>query len=238
MNYAPHPLFHPAISVALLLLAGTFALLFGCNEAAVTSPDLLQQDDQAFEVFASKAAHNTSNVYTFADMSIVGSSRLARHGNSLSMRLQTSEIPPGMAITVWWVVFNYPDNCATAPCGEADLFDPTVMSDVLYAAGHVTGKGNHFNVAAQLKEGDASGSIMPFFNALLGLNLPSVGLVDQSAAEVHLVVRTHQQALPAYMPDMIQTFNGGCVYPPGIPTDFGQPGPNTCSDIQFAIHQP
>ncbi|HMB89542.1 MAG TPA: hypothetical protein VKP65_01760 [Rhodothermales bacterium] len=143
-----------------------------------------------------------------------------------------------MAITVWWVVFNEPENCATSPCGEPDIFDPAVRSDVLYAAGHVTGRGNHVNFAAQLKVGDASGSIMPFFNALLGLNLPSVGLEDASGAEVHLVVRTHQQALPAYLPDMIQTFNGGCLYPPGVPTDFGEPGPNTCMDIQFAIHQP
>lgn len=235
MRYSVYSLMR---SAALFLFVVMITVLLGCDEATVTSPDLLSQESQASEVAASKASHNTSNVYKFSDMSVVGSSRLVRHGNSLSMTLKTSDIPAGMAVTVWWVFFNNPENCATSPCGEPDIFDPMVKADVLYAAGHVTGNGNHINFAAQHRASDASGSVMPFFNALLGLNLPSVGLEDVNGAEVHLVVRSHQEALPAYLPDMIRTFNGGCTYPPGTPTDFGRPGPNTCSDIQFAVHQP
>ncbi|NIT57155.1 MAG: hypothetical protein GWN00_13245, partial [Aliifodinibius sp.] len=83
-----------------------------------------------------------------------------------------------------------------------------------------------------------SGSVMPFFNALLGTNFPSPGLENPLGAEVHLVVRTHEEAIPEFLPDMIRTFNGGCTYPPGVPTNFGAPGPNACEDIQFSIHQP
>lgn len=235
MLYSIHSLMR---SAALFLFVGTITVLLGCDEATLTSPELLSQELQASEIAASKAAHNTSDVFRFSDMMVVGSSRLIRHGNSLSMTLQTSDIPAGMAVTVWWVFFNNPENCATSPCGEPDIFDSLVRADVLYAAGHVTGNGNHINFAAQHRVGDASGSVMPFFNALLGLNLPSVGLEDLDGAEVHLVVRTHEEALPAFLPDMISTFNGGCTYPPGTPTDFGRPGPNTCTDIQAAIHQP
>ncbi|NIX56114.1 MAG: hypothetical protein GWN14_09345 [candidate division Zixibacteria bacterium] len=154
------------------------------------------------------------------------------------MSLQTSEINDGDAVTVWWVVFNEPGECGTSPCGEADIFDPDTRTDVLYAAGHVVGNGSQTNFASQLSLGDNSDSIMPFFNALLGTNLPSLGLENPHSAEVHLVVRTHEEALPEFMPDMIRTFNGGCSYPPGVPTNFGAPGPNTCEDIQFSIHQP
>lgn len=217
------------------LLLAALVMLLGCSDASVTSTRIAPEDS---ELAGMRAAHSASSVYRFADMGQVGSSRLSRHGKSISMTLKTSDIPPGMAITVWWVVFNRPWNCSTSPCGEPDIFDPAVMSDVLYAAGHVTGAGGRANFGAQLKAGDASGSVMGFFNTLLGLDLPSVGLRNVHGAEVHLVVRTHQRALPAFMPDMISTFNGGCGYPDGVPTDYGAPGPNTCTDIQFAIHQP
>lgn len=221
-----------------VVLACLVAVQTGCNEPILTSSELQTPAPYAQDVTAQHAAASTSHVYTFSDMSVVGSSRLRRHGNSMSMTLRTSEIPAGMAVTTWWVVFNEPDYCATTPCGEADIFDPAVRADVLYATGRVTGNGNRVNFAAQRRVGDTDGSIMPFFNALLGLDLPSVGLENLYTAEVHLVVRTHQEVIPSYMPDMIRTFNGGCLYPPGIPADFGAPGPNTCSDIQFAIHLP
>ena len=179
-----------------------------------------------------------SDVYTFATGDVVGSSQLVRKPNGISMTLQTSEVTSGDALTVWYVVFNEPGECATTPCGEADIFNPATRTDILYATGHVVGNGNQANFAGSLQSGDNSGSIMGFFNAWLGFNLPSLGLEDPDGAEVHLVLRTHEEALPAFMPDMIQTFNGGCIYPGGVPTDYGAPGPNTCSDIQFAIHLP
>ena len=218
-----------------LPLAAIAAMLLGCGDASVTSTRIAPEDS---ELAANRASHSVSAVYRFADMGEVGSSMLSRHGNSISMTFKTSDIPPGMAVTIWWVVFNRPWNCSTSPCGEPDIFDPAVMADVLYAAGHVTGAADRVNYGAQLRAGDADGSVMGFFNALLALDLPSVGLRNVHGAEVHLVARTHQEALPAFMPDMISTFNGGCGYPPGVPTDYGAEGPNTCTDIQFAIHQP
>jgi hypothetical protein len=53
--------------------------------------------------------------------------------------------------------------------------------------------------------------------------------------------------MPAYMPDMIQTVDGGCS-DAGIPAPganspwnnhvFGMRGPNACQSVQFAVHSP
>ena len=242
MRYAIHSI----LASAMLLLVGLMPMLLGCTEAPVTSPELSAPLLQGADITASKVVASQNPVYTFGDLNMVGTSTLNRHGNSISMRLKTSQIPPGMAVTVWWVVFNNPEECQVqgnealpgVACNGADLFNPAVQGDVLYAAGRVTGKGNHINYGGQLREADASDSVMGYFNALLGTDIPSVGLLDTEGAEVHLVVRTHQEKLATHMPDMIRTFNGGCTYPAGAPTDYGKPGPNTCSDIQFAVHQP
>jgi hypothetical protein len=153
-------------------------------------------------------SHN--NVYTFAG-DLVGTSKVVRGPNGISMSLQTSGINDGDAVTVWYVVFNVPGNCATSPCDVPDIFDPATRTDVLYGTGHVIGNGGPANFASHRSVGDNSGSVMPFFNAWLGLSLPSVGLEDPFGAEVHLVVRTHEEAIPEFLPDMIQTFNGGLI---------------------------
>lgn len=215
----------------------TAFLFLGCGEDSGVSPETTQDDPARLSKPAS------SNVYDFTTSAVTGSASLRRNPNGISMTLQTTDIPSGTAITNWWVVFNKPDNCTNgiagvSNCGEPDIFNPAVEADVMYAAGHVTGGGSKHTFAGYCRVGDTSKSIMPFFNALLGTNLPSVGLTNPSGAEVHLVVRTHEEAIPQFMPDMIRTFNGGCTYPPGVPTNFGAPGPNTCSDIQFAVFQP
>lgn len=232
---------HTAIRlVAACSFAGT-TLCLGCDQMADPSAELSASQQET--AVADAVARTSSDVWTSSDLSVVGSSWLGRHGHSLSMTLKTSDLPAGMAVTVWWVVFNEPENCLyptpVSQCGQRDIFfNPDVRADVLYAAGHVTGRGRSHTFAAQRRVGDDSGSVMPFINNVLGMDLPSVGLENIFGAEVHLVVRSHGEALPSHMPDMIQTFNGGCLYPPGVPTDFGAPGPNRCEEIQFAVHLP
>lgn len=52
------------------------------------------------------------------------------------------------------------------------------------------------------------------------------GLVDPHAAEIHLVVRTHDAAVPGYVPEQIGSFNGGC--------NAGQPNAGLCKNYQAA----
>lgn len=134
------------------------------------------------------------------------------------------------ALTVWWVVFNKPDNCATSPCGESDLFRPAVQASAFYATGALTDE-----------EGDVM-FVTPLYETVPGrfqnidLNtslLGGPGLLDARKAEIHVVVRSHGPALfdvPGGVRDQITGFlDPGCQ-------DLG--GPNECVDVQFAIHQP
>jgi hypothetical protein len=51
---------------------------------------------------------------------------------------------------------------------------------------------------------------------------------------VHLVVRTHGPALPAYLPNQFKSFGGACTTESSL--GLGD-GPNTCMDMQFAVHE-
>jgi hypothetical protein len=179
---------------------------------------------------AASADHSSSSVWRFSDGAAVGSSELVRTRSGVSIRLHT-QAPAGDAVTVWWVVFNNPDECDGAEgspfrCAESDLFNPEVEGSVQYAAGHIVGASGTYNVASHLSEGDTSG-------CAFGSDV-CAGLIDASQADVHLVVRTHGPALTAYLPNQFQSFDGACT--PESSFGLGD-GPNTCIDMQFAVHE-
>jgi len=51
------------------------------------------------------------------------------------------------------------------------------------------------------------------------------GLTDALGAEVHFVIRTHGSAIPGLVGAQTSTLNGGCP-------------PNTCANVQVALHAP
>lgn len=205
----------------VLLVLGVTLVISGCEGAGPASPDL---SEQQLLLSHSRATRSQGTVFTIADLTEVGTSTLNRNNNGVTARLRTTDLEPGSAVTMWWVVFGDPTECAGSPCALADLGNPDVKGDVLYAAGHVVGNGKA-NFGAHRAEGDTDGSIADLFG------LPAAeGLVDARASEVHLVVRTHGPAIPGLISEQIHSFNGGC--------DPGQPNEGLCEDIQFAIHQP
>jgi hypothetical protein len=180
------------------------------------------------------AAPASSAVYRFADASEVlgASASLVRADGNVAMTLRTSELDSGAAYTIWWVVFNNPEDCVApipdiSNCGEGDIFDggelidngdgtygtPGVNVSVIFATGHVIGNGGVGNFGANLREGKSSG-------ALFG-----PGLVDAQGAEIHLVVRTHGQPIPGKVNQQIHTFEGDCDI-------------SICYDQQFAVFLP
>lgn len=201
-------------------LIALVTVLVACKDDVVTPP-----------------APDIQPVLTFADEEEVGSSTLNRGANGISFSIETTELEPQTAATIWVVVFNAPQHCATSPCGDPDLFVPNVMADVLYGTGDVIdGSGNTTFVGSRgLQDGTGS---------LLGaLGLPSPGILDINKAEIHFVVRSHGPLVPGLENEMLETFNGGCQhpgpdFPDPLPTELGAPGPNTCVDVQFAVHQP
>lgn len=143
---------------------------------------------------------------------------LVRNDAGITMTILTSDLVGGDTYTIWWIIFNNPEFCATPhACAGGDLAprggDPAVQSSVGFATGRiVTGMGVG-EFAAHLAPGDDAD--MRF----------GPGLIDPMKAEIHLVVRTHGQPIPGMEDEQIGTLNAGCP-------------PNTCEDHQFAIHIP
>jgi len=164
---------------------------------------------------AASAASRTAGVFRFADGSQVPGAQatLATLDSGARMTLRTSELPAGHSVTVWWVVFNEPENCidvhAGFRCGPGDLppfgGDDSAVTSILYAAGHVVGGSGKATFSGHLSTGDTEG-------ALFG-----PGLINPTTAEIHLVVRDH----------------GPKEDPSQEIHSFGACNP-TCTDIQFS----
>jgi hypothetical protein len=134
---------------------------------------------------AGAASQTTSDVTLIADPTVtVGASTLTRTASRISFSLQTSRLPAGHAVTVWWMVAN-PDTAAPS---------------VLYAAGHVVDRSGTAEFGGALKEGDTKGLV-----SLPGLS--TAGLLDAVAADVYLVVRDHGPAKRGLVKQQIHTFD-------------------------------
>lgn len=142
-------------------------------------------------------------------------SALVRNDGGVAATFHSSGLAPGSAATLWWVFFNNPAACVDG-CNLPDLFVPAAQASVQFAAGHVIGGGGTASYGSYSTEGDTSGCAAP--------TLPCTGLLDARAAEVHLVVRTHGQALPGVIEEQISSFNGRCN--------------PTCANLQASIHDP
>jgi hypothetical protein len=168
------------------------------------------------QVYADSAVRDTSSVHWQTDGSVVpgSSSLLVRTGSSVSMTLQTSQLPSGHAATVLWAIFNHPEFCSGGHfglrCGPADLSNPQVQASQVFTGGHIIGSDGTGNFGAHLAMDDTS-------NALLG-----PGLTNPAGADIHIIVFDHGEADPALMPGQINSAN---VCNP------------TCINLQAAAHE-
>lgn len=198
----------------------------------------------AFSVSAPQVAlahdyDTKTSMHNFSDASVVesASAALRRMSYGVSTSVDTVGLEPGDALTMWWVVFNRPQNCSDGACGEDDIFNLDadggfVLNDdgsppfnwdgigaskisVNYADGHVIDDSGAASFRGQLPIRDTS-------RAILG----GPGLTDPMGAEIHLVLRSHGQAMSGKVDEMITTINGGC----------SDDWPNApCEDVQFAV---
>jgi hypothetical protein len=216
----------------ILLITG---LLFGCESDSPVSPE----SELTFAEFqladaAKVNSNSTEDIFNAVTGDIIGTSTLHRNGNGLTVNYKTTNLMPGHAYTLWWVVWNKPENCATpGACVESDLANAEeVEVQLLYAAGSVAGNNGKGNFSAHLKENDDSGSVHELFG------LPNFGgLQDAQSAEIHAVLRSHGPKIPGQVGEQINSYEGGCVvnFPPftEIPDEEGE-----CGDIIAAIHAP
>lgn len=187
----------------------------------------------AVAVSAAKSNRVTSQIYTFGLEPVQGArAHLMTNEEQVRLKIDTHDLMPGDATTIWWVVFNNPAACSNgipgiSNCSEPDLFNPEVQGEVSYADGQVIGHKGTGRYFAQLYQG-----VVPrgwFGN----------GLLYPTSAEIHMVVRTHGQAIDGRINEMIMTFAGACSNVPPAHPGYGDgtPGPNECEDIQFAVFQ-
>ena len=173
--------------------------------------------------FASGPAQvNTTIVRNLSDFTpIAGSSaQLVTNDHGATIQVNTSGLPAGHAVTLWRVVFNYPDNCSGGECGPDDAFPPpgniAAGASVTFGAGHVIGDNGRASFGTHLPVGkDAT----PW----------SVGLLHPRTAEFHFVLRDHGPAIPGMVNEQISTPGAACKnFPP-----FG--GDYICKDLQVGI---
>lgn len=167
---------------------------------------------------AAEASSNRSiSPVKSADGSVTGYSRLTRTSDSVSFRLLTTHLEAGHAFTIWWVVFNHPENCgasaSTAPrCGMADMANPAVDASALRADGDVVGAFGIGWFSGSLAVDDATEAIV------------GTGLHNPAGADIHFVVRDHGPVSPD--PDI--------AYQQTHTFDVCNP---TCTDVQTSVHQ-
>lgn len=138
---------------------------------------------------------------------------------------------PG-AVTLWWVVFNRPEHCATSPCELADLSRPQVRASVTYASGALTDEEGGVTFVTSLYE--TNPGAFQHLDPEETAPLAGPGLLDAERAEIHPIVRSHgparfdisQDAVTAQLTRFLS------------PTCEALGGDNECRNIQAAIHPP
>jgi hypothetical protein len=143
-----------------------------------------------------------------------------RNDQGATLQVKTSGLTPGHAVTVWWVVFNYPENYSDGVCGGDDAFPPpgnkAAGASVSFATGHVIGKSGRANFGAHIPVG---GDAAPWM----------FGLLHPRPAEYHFILRDHGPAIPSIVHEQISTASGDCNNIPPFP------GNHLCRDLQGGI---
>lgn len=126
------------------------------------------------------------------------------------------------------MIFHNPGAC-DGDCGSDDLSNPDVDGTVFFAAGNVikeTGEADYWAslpVDLLTVEPDEEANQLIAGDGILK---------DPRGAEIHLVLRTHGEAIAELVGHQLTTFDAGCTTaPPALQ------GPNTCMNLQFAAHK-
>ena len=169
--------------------------------------------------------------------------QLVRLSNAVSARLRTRDLPPG-AYTLWWEIYNSPENCV-GPCDFLeDAFNPATHFSVFWAAGGVVGSDGELHVEAETRVGDPPGEPCPAVPFVAPKMLFGCGLLNPLGAQINLIIKTHgaPNANPEVLYRQMGSIGGACTNPPGPidhptdPEEAFQLFP--CYDPQVAVFPP
>ena len=199
------------------LVFTAFIALTGCDSLAIEENSLVEESQ------ANTKRTTIGTVYTFSDMTDVGTSKLRRNNIAIATEFSTSQLTENDTYTLWWVVFDQPEYCSAPGCGEDDVLlaisggpNPAEVSMIGAAGGSVAGSDGRAYYNSTLKKYDTN------------LAAFGDGLDNPLTAEIHYVLRTHGPAIPGMIEEQTTTALGGCLP--------GQPNEGMCKDIQFAVH--
>jgi len=119
-----------------------------------------------------------------------GAAFLTRSKNELQGRVMLADLKPGHAYTIWWFIFNKPQNCSTHPCTPGADFGPGDAA-VYHAAGVIAAGdgvgGGVANVSFETSDGG------PPTGAFVVPAAPAPGLRHDNGlkAEVHFLMIDH-----------------------------------------------
>jgi len=190
-----------------------------------------------------------ADIYLFSDDSVdIGDTTLVRSDKGLFTKISAAGLTPRHAITVWWVIFNEPENCLMPyQCGVDDTIGEAfggnaenAKASVPFATGGVVNSNGEFTRAAMQRIGPADESANTFLDDV------DFGLLNPLTAEVHLVLRDHGPVIPGQVREQLNTFGGGCDPElnqalPEMPFWIDFEGtfpvlPGECNDIAFAAN--
>lgn len=160
--------------------------------------------------------------FMFGDppMQVAGATILIRDfaARIVTATVTSSALVPHHAYSIWWVVFNNPQNCATPyECAGSDLGDPLVRGSVFWGGGLLADGDGYGNTQIELRRGRTDREL---FGPML-----DTGLQDIRNAEIHLVLRTHGPAgLAGGVGQQVGSANEAC--PPG-----------GCQNVFFSVHR-
>jgi len=191
--------------------------------------------------FETLEKHGRYFVYSRADVinpilgQTTGNSKLIRGRRGIWTRYRSNVLTSGYVYTLWWAIWNNPENCATpGQCIDTDLGNPDTGVEFMYATGRLIRQNGIGTFYARLKAGDDSGSI----NALFGL--PSAGGLQKGNtfnAQIDLLLRSHGPAIPGMIYEQVSGYAGGCTNPFEIPPFTEIPDEEgECAEIEFSVH--
>lgn len=167
-----------------------------------------------------------SDLYLFnTDIKADGATILVRDFDRrvVDIDLYTKALEPGWAYSIWIAVFNNPEHCSD-PCGIDDLpgpnpdADPRVRPSVFYGGGLLADASGYGTASTRVVVGKTH-------RELFG-GTDNHGLQRLRKAHIHVVLRSHGEALVGGIGDQIGTANGTCNTPDG------------CQNVLASFHPP
>lgn len=183
---------------------------------------------------ATATAHHTEGDATFQSVAthslpggaeLNGAGLLWRTRHAVWARLSPTGLDAEHGYTVWWIIFNNPENCVDAEpnvpgspsCGLVDLGRPSVDPAVFYAGGFVSGPSidgdlladGSPNVTLHLAAGDVAEGIDVLVEGQ-GAGGNGLNTGNGFGAEIHMIIRSHEPISDGSVDEQIGTFAGLC----------------------------